>query len=122
MPLDPVETVRQLIAIPSVNPLGREEGGEVYGEARLTEYLQGICEQLGWRWLRQEVHPGRENLLAVVPGSPSPHDGGELQLWDVHQDTVAVDGMTIEPFGGIGSATAASMAAEPATTKARWQP
>jgi acetylornithine deacetylase/succinyl-diaminopimelate desuccinylase-like protein len=100
MPLDPIETLQQLIAIPSVHPLGREAEADIYGEARLTECLQGLCERLGWRWLRQEVHPGRENLLAVVPGSPSPRDGGELQLWDVHQDTVAVGGMSVDPFGG----------------------
>ena len=62
--------------------------------------MQSLCERLGWRWLRQEVHPGRENLLALVPGSRPVSDGGELQLWDVHQDTVAVDGMTVAPFGG----------------------
>ena len=100
MPLDPVETLQQLIAIPSVNPLGREAAGGIYGEARLTDFLQGICKQLGWRWLRQQVHPGRENLLAVVPGSRPASAGGELQLWDVHQDTVAVAGMTVAPFGG----------------------
>jgi acetylornithine deacetylase/succinyl-diaminopimelate desuccinylase-like protein len=35
-----------------------------------------------------------------VEGSPPSSDGGELLLWDVHQDTVPVDGMTIAPFGG----------------------
>lgn len=100
MPLDPVETLQQLIAVPSVNPLGHDGAGEIFGEARLTDHLQRLCESQGWRWLRQEVHPGRENLLALVPGSRPAHDGGELQLWDVHQDTVAVDGMTVAPFGG----------------------
>lgn len=100
MPLDPVETLQQLIHIPSVNPLGRDEADANCGEAQLTDFLQGLCEQLGWRWLRQEVHPGRENLIAVVPGNPSADEGGELQLWDVHQDTVAVEGMSVEPFGG----------------------
>ena len=28
------------------------------------------------------------------------NDGGEFLLWDVHQDTVPVDGMTVDPFGG----------------------
>jgi acetylornithine deacetylase len=99
-PLDPVETLQQLVRIPSINPLGHDGGGANYGEARLTEYLQGLCEQRGWGWLRQRVHPGRENLLTMIPGTPSPREGGELLLWDVHQDTVAVDGMTVEPFGG----------------------
>jgi acetylornithine deacetylase/succinyl-diaminopimelate desuccinylase-like protein len=100
MPLDPVETLQQLIAIPSVNPLGHEGAGEIYGEARLTDHLQGLCDRLGWRWLRQVVHPGRENLLALIPGSRPAREGGELQLWDVHQDTVAVEGMTVASFGG----------------------
>jgi len=100
MSLDPVETLQQLVRVPSVNPLGRVEVDASCGEARLTDYLQGLCEQLGWRWLRQEVHPGRENLLAVIPGSPPAGEGGELQLWDVHQDTVAADGMSVDPFGG----------------------
>lgn len=95
MPLDPVELLHELIAIPSVNPLGQDAAAAgICGEARLTNFLQGVCERLGWRWLRQQVHPGRDNLLALIPG------GRELQLWDVHQDTVGVDGMTIDPFGG----------------------
>ena len=120
MSLDPVETLQQLIRIPSVNPLGRAEGDANCGEARLTDYLQGLCEQLGWRWLRQEVHPGRENLLAVVPGNPPAREGGELQLWDVHQDTVAADGMSVDPFGG-ELRDSGSTVAGPATTKVRWR-
>ena len=100
MPLDPVETLRQLVRIPSVNPSGAEATGPIFGEGRLTDHLQHVGEQLGWRWLRQQVHPGRENLLVLVPGDPPSGDGGELLLWDVHQDTVAVDGMTVDPFGG----------------------
>jgi acetylornithine deacetylase len=46
------------------------------------------------------VHPGRENLVAVLAGELAPEEGGELLLWDVHQDTVPVDGMTVDPFGG----------------------
>ncbi len=100
MPLDPVDTLQQLIAIPSVNSLGTDKAGAIYGEARLTNFLQSVCDRHGWRWLRQEVHPGRENLLAVVLGNPSPTAGGQLQLWDVHQDTVDVSGMSVDPFGG----------------------
>jgi acetylornithine deacetylase/succinyl-diaminopimelate desuccinylase-like protein len=99
-PLDPVELLQHLIRIASVNPLGHEGGGPIYGEARLTDFLQSLCEELGWGWLRQRVHTGRENLLTMIPGAPLPREGGELLLWDVHQDTVAVDGMTVEPFGG----------------------
>jgi acetylornithine deacetylase/succinyl-diaminopimelate desuccinylase-like protein len=100
MPLDPVELLRQLIQIPSVNPMGRDVSGPPFGEQRLTDFLQNQCEQLGLPWLRQRVHAGRDNLVALVRGHPVPNEGGEFLLWEVHQDTVPVEGMTIEPFGG----------------------
>ena len=100
MALDPVETLQQLIQTPSVNPMGRPLTEPTHGEGRMTDLLQAHCEQLGWPWLRQRVHADRENLVAMVPGNPLPEEGGELLLWDVHQDTVPVDGMTVDPFGG----------------------
>jgi acetylornithine deacetylase/succinyl-diaminopimelate desuccinylase-like protein len=98
--LDPVETLQRLIRTPSVNPMGRPVSGDDYGESRMTALLTEIFGQQAWPCVRQLVHPGRENLLTLIEGNPSPMEGGELQLWDVHQDTVAVDGMTVEPFGG----------------------
>src|SRR6187401_935802 len=100
MPLDPVETLQKLIQTPSVNPMGRDVSGPIYGESRMTALLGQICEGQGWPYSHQRVDDGRFNLLAFVEGSPTPQDGGEIILWDVHQDTVPVDGMTVEPFGG----------------------
>ena len=42
----------------------------------------------------------RQSCWLWCAGNPPPDDGGELLLWDVHQDTVPVDGMTVDPFGG----------------------
>ena len=39
MSLDPVELLAQLVAIPSVSPMGREVSGPEYLETRLTEVL-----------------------------------------------------------------------------------
>ncbi len=100
MLFDPVETLQRLIQTPSVNPMGQEVVGADCGEGRLTDLLVELCQQQGWRWLRRQVHPNRDNLLALIEGSPLPRDGGELLLWDVHQDTVPVDGMTVNPFAG----------------------
>jgi acetylornithine deacetylase/succinyl-diaminopimelate desuccinylase-like protein len=100
MALDPVQTLQELIRIASVNPMGRDAAGPDFGEARLTDFLQKQCESLGWPWLRQPVHPGRENLVALIEGEPPAREGGELILWDVHQDTVSADGMSVEPFAG----------------------
>jgi acetylornithine deacetylase len=80
--------------------MGGEATGAIYGEGRVTDLLADICKQQGWPWLRQPVHPGRDNLLAKVEGEPPLGEGGELLLWDVHQDTVPVEGMSIAPFGG----------------------
>ena len=80
--------------------MGRDVDEAMHGEIRMTDLLVEICRQHGWPWWRQTVHPGRDNLLALIEGYPSARDGGELLLWDVHQDTVSVDGMTIEPFAG----------------------
>lgn len=80
--------------------MGRDIAGPAIGESRMTDLLASICSEQGWPHVRQPVHPGRENLLALIAGAPLPDEGGELLLWDVHQDTVAVEGMTIAPFGG----------------------
>src|SRR5690606_17238485 len=42
--------------------------------------------------------PARENIIARLDGSPSVEAGGAVVLFEAHQDTVPVDGMTIEPW------------------------
>jgi len=83
-----------LVAIPSVNPMGRTLAGPDYLETRLANYLEAWFRELGVRCERQPVAPGRDNLLAwyEAPGAR------RLILFDVHQDTVPTDGMTIPPF------------------------
>jgi acetylornithine deacetylase/succinyl-diaminopimelate desuccinylase-like protein len=101
MALDPVQTLQELIRIPSVNPMGRIPAGGRLGEKQLTDYLQFMfCERYCLPHLRQEVHLQRDNLIAVIQGNPPAAEGGELILWDVHQDTVSADGMTVDPFAG----------------------
>lgn len=86
------DVLRELIAIPSVNPR-LATAAEPSGEAQLTKWLIGYAERAGWRWTLQPVHPGRENFLAIVPGNR-----GDTLLWEAHQDTVSTHGMTVEPF------------------------
>ncbi len=100
MSTNPVEILQQLVAIPSVNPMGGAAVGPEAGEGRLTAHLESSLEELGWACLRQPVEPGRENLLARLDGDVLPQRGGPLVLFGVHQDTVPVAGMTIDPFAG----------------------
>ncbi len=91
----------ELVATPSVNPMGRSDcAGEAWAlETRLTDLLVARCERLpGCRLARQPVAPGRENLLVCLEGEPAPGEGDAVILFDAHQDTVPIDGMTIEPF------------------------
>jgi acetylornithine deacetylase len=98
MALDVTETLARLVAIPSVNPMGRDVCGPPFFEGRLTDHLEVLLGEIGLTVERQPVHPGRENLIARLDGALPPEDGGALLLLDSHQDTVPVDGMTIEPF------------------------
>ncbi|MFM9195960.1 MAG: M20 family metallopeptidase, partial [Planctomycetia bacterium] len=90
-----VATLADLVRRPSVNPMGRDVSGPDYLEGRVTDYLVQRFMAAGLPWVRQPVSPGRDNVVArldaTVPDAPT-------ILWDAHQDTVPVEGMTIEPF------------------------
>ena len=98
MTLDLTDTLARLVAIPSVNPMGRSCSGGVFGEKRLGDFLEGLFGRLGLACERQEIHPGRDNIVARLDGQMAPEDDGQLILFEVHQDTVPVEGMKIEPF------------------------
>jgi acetylornithine deacetylase len=67
----------------------------------MTARLESIFRRCGIPSFRQTVEPGRDNLIARLDGTPTPAEGGQVVLLDAHQDTVPVDGMTIEPFAPV---------------------
>jgi acetylornithine deacetylase len=86
--------LKDLVGIPSVNPMGRDlQGPEIY-EHRVTAYLEDFFRGLGVRYERQSVAPQRENIVAFESAVPAK----KTFLFDVHQDTVPTDNMTIDPF------------------------
>jgi acetylornithine deacetylase len=92
---DVVATLADLVRRPSVNPMGREVSGPEYLERRVGDYLAQRFAAAGLPWARQPVLPGRDNIVARLDAT---HPGAPVILWDAHQDTVPVEGMTIEPF------------------------
>ena len=98
MGLDLIETLSSLIAIPSVNPMGRPASGPEFLEGRVTDYLEALFTRLKLPYQRQNVEPQRDNIVARVDGRVSPEKGGPLLLLEAHQDTVPVTGMTIPPW------------------------
>lgn len=91
---DPAEILSQLIAIPSVNPMGRELSGAEYYEGRMTRWLADFLQAHNLPVEVHEVVPGRCNVLTRLSNPAATR----TVLFDVHQDTVPVDGMTIPPF------------------------
>src|SRR5690242_17048874 len=98
MPLDVIDTLSGLVAIPSVNPMGRAVAGPQFFEWRLTDHLEKLFRCLEIPTRRQPIAEKRDNLFAQLDGEPSVEQGGGLVLFEAHQDTVPVDGMTIPPF------------------------
>ncbi|HEY0980727.1 M20 family metallopeptidase [Schlesneria sp. T3-172] len=90
----PLTILKDLVSIPSVNPMGRDVSGPEYFETRVTEYLLQYLKRLDVPFEQVEIAPGRSNVLARLdaPGAT------KTVLLDAHQDTVPVDGMTIPPF------------------------
>jgi acetylornithine deacetylase len=86
-----------LVAIPSVNPMGRPLEGPGFLEEKVSDYLEWFFRGLGVPCNRQVVAPGRDNVIARFesPGS------SRTILFDAHQDTVPADGMTIESFSPV---------------------
>lgn len=86
--------LQDLVALPSINPMGRSLQGPEIFEHRVSQYLEGFFRGLGVRHERQTVAPQRDNVVAYTD-----FPGARLTIaFEAHQDTVPVDNMTIPPF------------------------
>lgn len=87
--------LRDLVSLPSINPMGRAVEGPQYFEYRVTDYLEAFFRSLGVRHERQAIAPKRDNIVAYY----EPDGAAETLVFEAHQDTVPVEGMIIDPFG-----------------------
>ncbi|MBN8418741.1 MAG: M20 family metallopeptidase [Verrucomicrobia bacterium] len=85
-----LQTLADLVRINSINT--SYEGGP--GEAEVAAYVRRFFEQRGMEVWEQEVFPGRNNVIARVPG----RDSSRRIVFEAHMDTVSIKGMTIDPF------------------------
>jgi len=89
------ELLAELVRRPSVNPMGRTDiPPELLHESRVSDFWEERLRALGVPVERQEVLPGRCNVVARY----SPPNPPFSLLFEAHQDTVPVDGMVIDPF------------------------
>jgi acetylornithine deacetylase len=88
-----VHLLADLVSVPSMNPMGRERSGPHYEEAVIADHVAAVLRGLGADVERQEVSPGRPNIIGRIQrGAPA------TVLLEAHLDTVPADAMTIEPF------------------------
>ena len=85
-----LQTLADLVRINSVN--SSYDGGP--GEKEAAAYVRRFFEQRGIEVWEQEVFPGRNNVIARVPG----RDSSRRIVFEAHMDTVSIKGMTIDPF------------------------
>ena len=91
------QLLAELVRLPSVNPMGRTDlPPEILFESRVIDRWDAELRTLGVQVRRQPVAPGRDNLIATFEGG-----GSSTILLEAHTDTVPVDGMTVDPFGGV---------------------
>ena len=83
-------TLADLVAINSINPA--YEGG--VPEEGVARYVEAFFTRIGIETFRQEVLPGRSNVIARLPG----RNAGRRIVLEAHMDTVSIAGMTIDPF------------------------
>lgn len=79
--------LRELVAIPSVNPAFLPEGDPRTGEHSMAEYLSALARKNGLEVSLQDVAPGRSNVLARLrpPGATT-----HRVLLAPHLDTVGL--------------------------------
>lgn len=90
-----IDLTRELIAIPSINPNSLPEGQTSPGEAGMAARVEAALREIGASTETWDVYPGRPSVVGRLDfGAP------ETLIFDAHLDTVPVEGMTVDPFGG----------------------
>jgi acetylornithine deacetylase ArgE len=96
MTVDALRLLRELIAIPSVNPMREGTCGDV--ERGVAEHLEATLRREGIECERLYVSEGRENLIAVVRPSAAVGGARDGLMLCSHMDTVPAENMSIDPF------------------------
>lgn len=85
-----LQTLADLVRINSIN--SAYDGGP--GEKEAAAYVRAFFEKRGIEVWEQEVFPGRNNVIARIPG----RNPARRLVFEAHMDTVSIKGMTIPPF------------------------
>jgi succinyl-diaminopimelate desuccinylase len=87
--------LRRLVQIPSVNPAYVGPRAGIPGEARIMAHVAEWFAELGGEVLSEDVYPDRPSIYGLWRGHSA-----QWMAVDVHLDTVGVEQMIGDPFGG----------------------
>ena len=82
-----------LVAIPSMNPMGRGRIGKEYCEQSIAEFVAEVMRKASIDAELQQISPGRTNVVGFVSTGAE-----ETLMLEAHLDTVLADSMLIDPF------------------------
>jgi acetylornithine deacetylase len=85
-----------LVAIPSMNPMGRGRIGREYCEQAIAEFVAGVMKKASIDAELHQISPGRPNVIGVISVGAK-----ETLMLEAHLDTVFADSMLIDPFDPI---------------------
>jgi acetylornithine deacetylase/succinyl-diaminopimelate desuccinylase family protein len=85
-----------LVAIPSMNPMGRGRIGKEYCEQLIAAFVADVMRKASIDVELQQVFPGRPNVVGYVDTGAQ-----KTLMLEAHLDTVLADSMLIDPFDPI---------------------
>jgi len=88
-----VRLLADLVAIPSVNPMGRGKSGPGYSENDVAAYVEAYLRRHGVETGMSDVLSGRPNVTGFIDAGAE-----KTLLLEAHTDTVQAESMTIPPF------------------------
>ncbi len=89
-----ISILTNLIAIPSVNPMGRDLKLSEPVERKAQDYIETLFKPYGVQMLREQVSPIHESLLISLPGASKV----PATLFESHVDTVPADDWSERAF------------------------
>lgn len=90
-----LQLLRDMIAIPSVNPMATNSGTPV--ERAMGNFIETTLTRAGIDCERQQVAAGRDNVIGIVHANNGQRSRAGVML-NSHMDTVPIDNMSISPF------------------------
>jgi len=88
-----VGLLRDLVAIPSINPMGKTEAAGKFCEKDLAEFVAAAMRRCSIDVEMYDVLPNRPNVVGFIDVKAE-----RTLMLEAHLDTVFVDGMIVDPF------------------------